>query len=293
MSLASSLYWIPKIYDEYNRMKYAIIVVCIIILVLSVPHDIKENMSMIEKKCICFLSVTPSKEFYDYCKTLKTDLYDVYICLDNMAYNIPGYDGEIPLIKIQNGEAEEAGFKGSVLWTADRACSRDKALYYFCKINTSYDYIWFIEDDVFIPCTNTIEILDKRYPEGDLLCESNDITHTKKSGWLWRDWLWDHIYNQMSLPLPHSKSKICAIRVSKSMIECIEAYATEHRSLFLDEVLFTTLAIHNELNIITPVELSTIQFKRSWSFDEIKKDHLYHPMKEFRIQETYRSKLLC
>ena len=97
----------------------------------------------------------------------------------------------------------------------------------------------------------------------------------------------------MSLPLPHSKSMICAIRVSKSMMECIETYATKHTSLFLDEVLFTTLAIHNELKIITPVELSTIQYKKSWTFEEIKKDHLYHPVKEFRIQETYRNQLLC
>lgn len=240
------------------------------------------------KKCICFLSVKPSKEFYEYCKTLKTADYDVYICLDDISYNIPGYDDAIPIIRVDSADAEKAGFKGSVLWTMDRACSRDKALYHFCRIDTSYDFIWFIEDDVLVPRATTIYDIDRKYPTADLLSKSNDISHGRHT-----NWHWPHIFKQMSLDPPYATSLISVIRASKGLMKCIDAHGSKNGGLFIDEALFNTLALQNQLTTITPEEFSSIQWEEpsiqsNIQVNKIQHHKFYHPIKSMNIQEKHR-----
>ena len=50
-----------------------------------------------------------------------------------------------------------------------------KVLFYFCKINNEFDFVWIIEDDVLVPTINTIPNIDEKYShfDSDLLSSSN------------------------------------------------------------------------------------------------------------------------
>ena len=239
------------------------------------------------KYIICFLTVKPCYLFYEFCKQLKNNQTDIYICIDKTDYNIPSYDGVLPIIKLDNIICEKAGFKSSVLYFNNRAVSRDKALYYFCKINVNYEYIWFIEEDVFIPSIHTIENLNKKYIKGDLLTVINDIVHSKRT-----HWHWSQVHEQIKIPLPYAISMICACRVSNKLMKCINNYADKHKNLFVDEVLFNTLALKANLEVITPNELSTITYQKKWQISDIKIENLYHPMKDINQHYLFRENLL-
>ena len=230
----------------------------------------------------CFLTLTPSEKFYNFVKQLP-DIENIYICIDDNHYNIPNYDGKIKIIKINNQESIENGFHSSVLYFEKRAVSRDKALYYFYKNNINYDYIWFIEEDVFIPTIETIKNIDIKYPDNDLLVSSNYIVYEKHTDWHWRK-----INRQLNgkLSPPYSISMICAIRCSKKLLECIFNHALKYKTLFLDEAMFNTIALHNNLNIKDIEELKTIVFRNKLTKKDININNLYHPVKS--IEEQYQ-----
>ena len=95
---------------------------------------------MDEKSIICFLTVNPGKLFYHFVKQIPNP-ERIYICIDDNNHKIPGYDGEIKIIKINNKESFENGFHSTVFSLKNKACSRDKALYYFgAKINYSWSF---------------------------------------------------------------------------------------------------------------------------------------------------------
>ena len=234
---------------------------------------------------ICFLTVKPSELFYDFCKKLKNDKTDIYICIDNNNYCMSNYNSAdgIKIIQLDNKICELAGFKSCVLTLRNRACSRDKALYYFCKNNINYNHLWLIEEDVFIPNIYTIENINNKYLTGDLLTRSNDIIYQRQT-----NWHWGKINNTININPPYSSSMICACRVSKKMMNCINDYATKYGTLFLDEALFNTLAVQSNLNIITPIELSTIEWRKDWKKNDINPYYLYHPIKDIKVQYAYR-----
>jgi len=81
---------------------------------------------------------------------------------------------------------------------------------------------------------------------------------------------------------------ICAIRCSKALLNSIKEYATAHKNLFLDEALFNTLAIHNNLNVLSINELSSIVYRKNWKKSDIVDTNLYHPIKNIKTQISYR-----
>lgn len=234
---------------------------------------------------ICFLTVNPSQHFYNFVKQLPKP-ENIYICIDDNDHIIPNYDNEIKIIKVRSKICKNEGYFGTVLGFRKRAVSRDKALYYFCKNNIDFDNIWFIEEDVFIPSIKTIANIDEKYPIADLLSSPYKITEKKR-----RDWHWKIINNQIKLNPPYAYSMICAIRCSKKLIQCIGAYAEKHKSLFIDEALFNTIALQNNLNVLAINELVSILYRKNWGMHEIKKTNLYHPFKNIPLQKKYRKKL--
>lgn len=239
---------------------------------------------------ICFLTVNPNELFYDFVKQLpKTE--NIYICIDNNDYDIPNYDGKIRIIKIDNKKCENEGFKN----THSRirgATSREKALYFFSKNDINYDYIWFIEEDVFIPTIKTLENIDRKYPDQDLLVRDHEMIHKRRD-----DWHWKLVFNQLQskLDLPYASTKgagICAIRCSKKMIDCIQAFVAQHNTLFFCETMFNTIALHNRLVVKDIKELKTITWRRIWKKHEINIDNLYHPVKSIERQYEFRKTII-
>jgi hypothetical protein len=263
-----------------------LILLFIVIIVVSFLTSHAEGFQS-QKNIICILSVQPSTKVYTFLKDIKLNSqYDVYIVIDDNDYDIPGYDGIVDIIKVDNKECEKNGYKSSVLSFNNRACSRDKALYYFNKENIPYNYIWFIEEDVFIPSVKTLEDIDNKYPTGDLLVQSHNIINEKKT-----DWHWEYINSQIRLDLPYASSMICAIRCSKRMMSSINKYAVKNNNLFLDEALFNTLALHNNLDVKAIPELSNIVYRKDWNVYDIKPTNLYHPIKDIETQYKFREYL--
>ena len=214
-------------------------------------------------------------------------MYKVFICIDDNSHKIPDYDGAIPLIYFDNKVPETAGYKSSVLWLNNKACSRDKALYFFNHIYTeSYRYLWMLEEDVLIPHLDTISNIDRKYPTSDLLCAKHEIIHSVS-----RSWHWPHINKQIKIPPPYASSMICAIRVSPALMSNLDNYAKLYNNLFMDEALFNTIALQANLSVITPPELSTIHYNTRWKREQIKPTNLYHPVKSIDEQYAIRALL--
>ena len=237
----------------------------------------------------CFLTVTPNEKFYNFIKQLP-DIDNIYICIDNNDYNIPNYDGKIKIIKINKNESIENGFHSALTsfgshWTR-KAGSRDKALYYFYKNKIDYDYIWFIEEDVFIPTIETIKNIDIKYPDNDLLVSNNKIIYKKHT-----DWHWNLVNKQLNnkISLPYVCAMICAIRCSKKLLEYIFSHALKYKTLFMDEVMFNTISLHNNLNVKVIEELKTIVWRKKWTKNEININNLYHPVKSIENQYQLRN----
>ena len=123
---------------------------------------------------ICLLSVKPCAKTYEFFRDLKKQsAYEVIIVIDDNKHEIPGYDGIVPLIKMDPTICEKVGFKSCIQWLNNKAVSRDKALYYFNHVyDKPYENIWFVEEDVFIPSVKTIQNMDAKYPTGDLIAAS-------------------------------------------------------------------------------------------------------------------------
>lgn len=235
---------------------------------------------------LCFLSVRPSPAFYATCKAFQAEGgYAVFLCVDDPSYKIPGYDGAVPLIQLPTGEAEAAGFKDTVLQVKNRASSRDKALYYFAqRYRGRAEHIWFLEEDVFLASTRTLRRLDANWgPHYDLLSRSHTVEQARPTSWHW-----PHIFTQMDLPPPYSSSMICAVRVSRRLLSSIREYADTHKTLFMDEALFNTLALQRGMRVGCPRELYTVEFKCTWEDWEFDWRNLYHPMKNVAEQERLR-----
>ena len=240
------------------------------------------------KNIVCLLSVTPCIKTYNFFKAMQLNTsYDVYIVIDRNDYMIPGYDGVVKIIQVDEKECEMHGFKSSVLHLNHKACSRDKALYYFSKRAIDFKYIWMVEQDVFIPTIYTLPRIDEKYKDhnADLLVRSHKIAKTKLNG----IWHWDHVHSQVKIPPPYATSMISAIRCSKRMLTCVRNYARRFCNLFLDETMFNTLAIHNQLKVLCIPELWTIKFQHQWKFSDIKLENLYHPIKCMHTQERFRA----
>jgi len=206
----------------------------------------------------------------------------------------------IKTIRISANVCALAGYKGCVAQVNGRACARDKALYYFNCINTTpYLGIWFLEEDVFVPSTNTLFALDQKYGFGgggqDLLVKEHKPYLGIKDSWYW----WPSIIkcaNETSVDKTcWAHAMICAIRCSPKMLGVINEYAQQYNTLFMDEALFNTLARFNGLQIRVVKELEHINWRLQKELcikdKDVQLTHLYHPVKNVWVHELLRQRL--
>lgn len=231
-------------------------------------------------KAICILSKELNNKTYDLAMDLKDKEYDIFVCCDE-----PTKIKKHEIISIKSSICERAGYKNTVSYCKDRACSREKALYYFKKINKNYKNIWLIEDDVFIPSIQSIKDLDHKYfSEIDLLAPANAICQEKEGEWIH----WEKIIPYIGPP--YGISMVCAIRISDKLLNAIDNYAKQNKTLFFCEALFNTLALQNNLTTWIASELENILCKPNWeTFAEaLFKKQMCHPIKNIYFQKMLR-----
>ena len=114
---------------------------------------------------LCLVTTTPTNEWCEYLNRFTQ--YKLYIMVDDNNFDYTLYKTMFPklfFIKFMHDSYRVNGYTN----TKFDNTAWDKALYYFSKINTTYIYVWFIEDDVYIPKQESLILLDKY--SNDLIC---------------------------------------------------------------------------------------------------------------------------
>ena len=256
----------------------------------TVEKNTVEINTVNTEKAICFLSASFSDKLYEFVKELAKDdterEYDFYICIDK-GVEINNNDENISLLFVDGKSAEEKGFKSSVLYFQGRACSRDKALYYFSIEKPDvYDNVWMIEDDVFFYNLETIRRLDRRYPSSDLITKQFDIVRNEheKNKMSWDNW---HFLND-KIGFPWTKGMISVIRVSSLLLATIRDYALKNKTLLFDESMFTTFSLHYNLTVETPDEFQEVFWNDNINWNYLNSTHFLHPVKDISFHEKLR-----
>jgi len=245
---------------------------------------------------ICLLCVRPNKIHIDFFNTISN--YKLFMLCDdnNSNTNIQN----IEVIKIDDNESFSSGFKNSNYCVEKNPSAWDKVFYYFSKINpNNFDYVWILEDDVFVPNNDAFWNLDNKYGVADLLCRSN-ICNSQINDWQ----LW---HTAQKHDLPWYSSMMCCCRISNKLFAEIGKYVEENGELFFIETMINTIANHKKLVIKEVEEFENIIAKAPlgnryrhfsngkiiWmtkSIPNIRDNYLYHPVKNIELQEASRIK---
>ena len=244
---------------------------------------------MNHKTAICLLTRKLNIPWVHFLKTCIN--YDIYIVIDD---NEPLYYPmleNIHIIQISDEECLRNNYyNSSTVSNLKNIIAWDKALYYFNRKNTiPYENIWFIEDDVFFMSEQTLTCIDEKYPTSDLLCAFHETNERGDIHAGWNHWV--NVIHLIGTPWAHSL--ICVCRLSKRLLERVDAYVADRPLLFI-EALFNTLALQNHFIIDNPDELKeTITYNKKWDHNELDPNKIYHPIKNIDdhtlIRNTYRN----
>jgi hypothetical protein len=226
-------------------------------------------------QAICLITYQPNKIWCDFLNQFQK--YKIFLIIDDNNFHINNYENiykNITFVRIENNKCNNSGFIDTNFTLNKLISGWDKALYYFGVENTNYDFIWFMEDDVYFYNENSLLNIDKQFIKADLLSSScvNNIYDRKKDDWHWKGM-------KINYNPPYYRGMMCAVRMSKQLMKCITEYANKNKTLFFLEALFPTVAIKNNLKCAIPEELKEIHYRKNFEKEEIDKVKLFHPVK--------------
>lgn len=239
------------------------------------------------QRALAILTRRPQKIWLEFLSTFK--IYDIFLVIDDSSdYSI--LQKEYPtvrFIQIDPTECKVLGFTDFAYSPPDRkpVVAWEKALFYFSRLNTTYDQIWFFEDDVFFYSEETIQEIDKTYETSDVLTSPwTEHKTAPKNVWAWGKM-------EFRFSLPYYTAMVCACRISKEVLEEIRLYAKKYKTLVLHEAMVPTIAKKRGKEYSTPEELTSIVYRKEWNQEEITRRNLYHPIKDLQLHETIRARL--
>jgi len=207
-------------------------------------------------KAFCILCRTPHRgNLLIANDVLQTNMLDVIFITDNPYTPPEDVDKRIKFIHIEDSTCLELGFKHSckfVSFSKD-VVAWDKALYYFGCVNKSYDFVWLMEDDIFIPSTEILCKMTTEYTSHDLVI--GRIVHHSDS-WSSRWNLWHYVLPYMKQPC--ACGRVCGIGVSKKLFECAADFVIQNKRVPFIEGFIPTIAVSNQLKILEAPELIMI-----------------------------------
>jgi hypothetical protein len=238
-----------------------------------------------KKTAVCVLSRYYNQNWINFLKTFSN--YDIYFVVDDNDVIFKSTIHNITVIQVNDDICRSNNYYKSSSWSnLKEIVSWDRALYFFNCIKTDYEYVWFLEEDVFLHNENLLIKIDNEYPETDLLCSFNEINDTGDVRAGWNHWV--NVIHRIGTPWAHSL--ICICRMSRRLLDKIHGYRRDRHLLFI-EALFNTLAVHNNYSIEHPIEITeTITYDRKWDYDEIEADKIYHPIKKVEDHHFLRTK---
>ena len=243
------------------------------------------------KNAFVLLMRRPDIIWLNFINTFVND-YDVYVVIDDNTINIDDYNN-ITFLQLDNDTCKSNGYYNANYIFKKPVISWDKALYYFCKVFTKYNYVWFCEDDVYIPNVNAITSMDTKY-NSDLLTSHVAITHDGTHGYIMPEqtvetgpWShWSNAKDYFDLPWVRGMAYIC--RLSRPLLQKVNDFVDKHHTLEFIEILFTTLAFKNNLTIEQPIELNQTHCCNKIDISTSDPNVIYHNIKDFKEHETLR-----
>ena len=218
-----------------------------------------------------------SSELLEFINEMNSKYNDTYCMNDN---DISG----MALLNIDNSAMRSDGFWGlnQVGWINKDITAWEKALYYFCKINVEPDFVWFIEDDVFIPHIDLISEINAAHPDADLLCKQHFSKNETPS---WPGW---RMSQHTLIEGPHYQSMCCAVRLSRRMLTAISEFAEKKGRLIFLEFFFNTLADQKGFKIECPRALKFLHFEEQRNHFTFNSSYMYHYIKNYKLHPLIR-----
>jgi hypothetical protein len=242
------------------------------------------------KKAVVLLMRYPNNVWLNFLHNFKH--YDVYVFIDDNSKDFKqlfkNVNKKINFIQIDDNFCKYRGYYNSVIKTDNvpyKVLSWDKALFYFCWMNNIYEHVWFVEDDVFFSNEEIILKIDDAHKDSDLLVSEHTIHYgtDKSSEPQWEHW---HCAWGKTDP-PWAKSMACMCRLSNKLLKKVKEFVNSNGKSEFIEFIFNTLAMHHNLKIDTPVELSKIYYRNDWGTN-IDLKYCYHPFKNINDHITIR-----
>jgi len=245
------------------------------------------------KTAVVFLSTKPSIETLKFAdEVYDKSKFDVFVVVDDCEYKLPYVSSKHVAYAVEDKECKNYGYVGSNIAKGQTHIDKDviawdKFLFIFCEVLQSYDYLWVFEDDVFIPFVNTIAKLHDNYSSYDLVTPNN---FAKTDNVM--DWHWKSIMSRIKPPYHYSM--VCAMGISKRLLDKVKEYKQKHNCLFHIEAMFNTIAMQSGFKCAAPLELKSIVWMGEWSINEflLLPNNVFHPKKETKEHPEYRKRIL-
>jgi hypothetical protein len=231
---------------------------------------------------ICLLCICPTERVLAFAKRY-TETHPVYVVCDDPMCAVPDIPG-IVFVKLTDEVCKSSGYNNSNPAITKRPAAWDKALYYFCVQNNTPDYVWFVEEDVFVPRETIFQDLDMRYPSTDYIMKQHVKDTDDPAFHFWYE-------GDGKMNRPFYRSLVCATRISRRLLNLVKKLHDEKGTLVFIEIMFNTLAVQNGMTMEMPQELQTIIFRHNWDENSVNKDQLFHPVKDTKLHDTYRKRL--
>lgn len=241
-----------------------------------------EGFQSQSKIVICLLCVCPTQRVLDFAKKYA-ETHPVYVVCDDPNCNVPVIP-EITFVKLTDDVCRTTNYNNSNPAIPKRPSAWDKAIYYFCEKEIAPDYVWFIEEDVFVPREDLFKELDERYPTTDYIMKQHVKDTDDPSFEFWYD-------GDGKMERPFYRSLVCTTRVSRAMLNRVKELHDSIKTLVFIEIMFNTLAVKYGLTMEMPNELQSIIFRHNWTEDTVNNDQFFHPVKDTALHDTYRERL--
>ena len=260
--------------------------------ILALLMMINTVNSSSRSSAVCFLTRQPSLQVAQFASQLAQHIPHIEVFIladdDNASLPIPA-TSNVRLLQIDAALSIQNGFREANVFGTNKSSSAwDKAIYYFSEVSTQYPFVWFVEEDVFIPSVQAFLSLHELYsPAHDLVTTE---LYYNKNGNLnsWYHWPWA----PGMFVLPWGRGMVCAVGCSRRLLSHVSEYARWRGELTFIEFLFHTIVIQDrEMKMVTPTELNTILYRETFKFEQIKArpNNWWHPVKNLNLHDEWRN----
>ena len=185
---------------------------------------------------ICRLPFQQQIDFYD---TLSKD-YDVFFITDSNNFYASKIDAKrVHFFYIPDATCKDACFGGSAIngFTIKKEVTAwDKAFYFFSIQRPEYNAVWFLEDDVFVPVSDTLSIWIKYDVLSAPIFSIVEDPH-------WPLWKLASLKKRRPLcPSRWWRGMVCGVRLSKHFLEEVKRISEKNGVLYFIEIMIPSFA---------------------------------------------------